>query len=98
MERMGIVRRSDSPWASPLNVVPKANGGWLPCRDYRRLNTVTVDDRYLLPHIQDFNGKLCGMSIFYVVDLVRGFHQIPMALEDVLKTAIITPFGLFEFL
>jgi len=98
MEDPGIIRRSDSPWASPLHVVPKADGGWRPCGDYRRLNTVTEDDRYPLPHIHDFNGKLAGMQVFSVVDLVRGFHQIPMASADVPKTAIITLFGLFEFL
>ena len=98
MEELGIVHRSDSPWASPLHVVPKADGSWRPCGDYRRLNVVTRDDRYPLPHIHDFNGKLAGMKVFSMVDLVRGFHQIPMADQDVPKTAIITPFGLFEFL
>ena len=98
MENLGIIRRSDSPWASPLHVVPKSDGTWRHCGDYRRLNMVTEDDRYPLPHIQDFNGKLAGMRIFSVIDLIRGFHQIPMAPEDVPKTAIFTPFGLFEFL
>ena len=78
MEDLGIIRRSDSPWASPLHVVPKSDGTWRPCGDYRRLNAVTKDDRYPLPHIQDFNGNLVGRSVFSVVDLVRGFHQIPM--------------------
>ena len=59
---------------------------------------MTTDDRYLLPHLQDFNLRLAGKSVFSIVDLVKGFHQIPMSPEDIPKTAIITPFGLFEFL
>ena len=94
MEDLGIIRRSDSP----LHVVPKTDGSWRPCRDYRRLNAATKDDRHPLPHIQDFNGNLIGRTIFSVVDLVQGFHQIPMAIQDVPKTAIITPFSLFKFL
>ena len=76
----------------------KPNGGWRPCSDYRRLNQTTVDDRYPLPHIQDFNSKLAGAKIFSKIDLVRGYHQIPMAADSVPKTAIVTPFGLWEFL
>ena len=98
MERLGMVRRSDSPWASPLHVVPKSDGSWRPCGDYRRLNAITEDDRYPLPHLQDFNARLAGMKVFSVIDLVKGFHQIPMSDSDIPKTAIITPFGLFEFL
>ena len=98
MESLGIVRRSDSPWASPLHVVPKADGSWRPCGDYRRLNAITEDDRYPLPHLQDFNARLAGMQIFSTIDLVKRFHQIPLSAADVPKTAILTPFGLFKFL
>ena len=98
MEELGIIRRSSSAWASPLHVVPKADGSLRPCGDYRRLNQATQDDRYPLPHIHAFNSRLKGAGIFSKIDLQKGYHQIPMAKEDIPKTAIITPFGLFEFL
>ena len=98
MEEMGIMRRSNSPWSSPLHVVPKAGGQWRPCGDYRHLNAATKDDRYPLPHIQDFNNILTGCKIFSKIDLAIGYHQILMASSSVAKTAIITPFGLWEFL
>ena len=98
MEAMGIVRRSKSAWASPLHVVPKANGQWRPCGDYRQLNAMTKDDRYPLPHIQDLNRNLNACTVFSKIDLVRGYHQIPMASNSISKTAIITPFGLWEFI
>ncbi|GFR95847.1 Pol polyprotein [Elysia marginata] len=95
---MGIVRRSKSPWSSPLHIVPKPDGKWRPCGDYRRLNASTEDDRYPLPHIQDFNNHLAGCRVFSKIDLIIGYHQIPMAASSIEKTAVVTPFGLWEFL
>ena len=103
---MGIIRRSSSPWASPLHLVPKPFGGWRPCGDYRRLNAATLPDRYSLLYIQDFAARLDGAKFFSKVDQIRGYHQVPVAEVDICKTAVIgigigshqTPFGLFEFL
>jgi hypothetical protein len=86
LERDGIIRRSESPWASPLHMVRKPDGSWRPCSDYRRLNLVTIPDSYPLPNMMDFAAK---------VDLRKGYHQIPMHARDIAKTAIITPFGLY---
>ena len=97
LEKVGIIRRSDSQWASPLHMVRKYDGSWRPCDDYRRLNLVTRPDRYPLPNLQDFSAKLEGCQFFSVVDLVKGYHQIPVATDNIPKTAIITPFGLFEY-
>lgn len=79
-------------------MVPKPGGLWRPCGDYRQLNASSKDDRYPLPHIQDFTVGLAGCNIFSKIDLVRGYHQIPMAQSSIAKTAVVTPFGLWEFL
>ena len=92
MEDLGIIRRSDLPWSLPLHVVAKPNGGWHPCGDFRWLNTATIDDRYPIPHIGDFNfnSNLAGKTIFSKIDLARGYHQIPMAPDAAKKTAILS--------
>ena len=98
MEKAGIIRRSTSPWSSPLHMVKKKDGSWRPCGDYRRLNNVTIPDRYPLPNIADFSARISGSKFFSKLDLQKGYYQVPMAPDDIKKTAIITPFGMFEFL
>ena len=106
---LGVCRRGKSEWSSPLLVTTKPCcspctcsqefpcGGWRVCGDYRRLNNITPDDRYPVRNLQDFNNELRGKRYFSKVDLLKGYHQIPVAPGDVKKTAVITPFGLFVF-
>lgn len=95
MLEMGICQPSKSSWASPIHVVTKKDGSFRICGDYRRLNSVTVPDRYPIPRIQDFTYQLHNKKIFSKLDLKSAFYWIPM--ENPAKTAVITPFGLFEF-
>ena len=97
MCQAGICRRSNSPWSSGLHMVPKKDGTWRPCGDYRRLNNATVRDSYPLPHLHEFAANIQGSKVFSKVDLVKGYHQILMHAPDIPKTAITMPFGLFEF-
>jgi Reverse transcriptase (RNA-dependent DNA polymerase) len=79
-------------------MVPKKDGSWRPCGDYWRLNLATKPDWYPLPSLADLSNKLHGCKYFSVIDLVKGYHQIPMATADIPKTVITTPFGMFEYL
>lgn len=88
----GIIRPSDSPWSSPIWIVPKkldASGKrkWRIVVDYRKVNEKTVNDRYPIPNITDILDKLGRCQYFSTIDLKSVFHQIQMHPDDICKIA-----------
>lgn len=102
MLKQGIIRHSNSPWSSPVWVVPKktdASGKkkWRLVIDYRKLNEKTIDDRYPVPNISDIFDKLGRCQYFTTLDLTSSFHQIEVEPKDIPKTAFSVEHGHYEF-
>ena len=87
----GWIRPSSSPWATVALVVPKKDGTWRVCIDYRDLNAATKMDAYPLPRIDELLHRLAKARVFSKVDLHSGFHQIPMEKESIPLTAFRVP-------
>ena len=98
MLRMGVIRESNSPYASPLVIVRKKDGSNRICIDYRKLNKVTVFDPEPMVTAGDVFQGLAGDKYFTKIDLSKGYWQVPVAEEDIPKTAFVTPDGTYEFL
>ena len=94
---LGIIEASESPWSSAVVTVKKKTGGCRICIDYRAVNGVTTPDPYQMPFIEDILDTLACAKFMSKLDLNKGFHQIPVRMEDKLKTAFCTPWGKFHF-
>ena len=92
----GIIRESESPFASPLVVVRKNNSVRL-CIDFRKLNSQTIKDAYALPNLEEVFSVMTGSKWFSVLDLKSGYYQIETEEADKQKTAFVCPLGFWEF-
>ena len=92
-----LIEPSCSEWSSPIVLVPKKNGKWRLCIDYRKVNDLTVKDSYSLPYIDEIFDSLDGAQIFTTMDLYSGYHQILMDEESVEITTFTTKFGNYQF-
>lgn len=95
--KKGLIKSSDSAWASPVLFVKKADGSLRLCVDYRALNSKTVRQSYPLPRIDDCLDKLGKAKIFSKLDLLSGFWQVPLEEGSQRKAAFTTKYGQFQF-
>lgn len=82
---------SDSQWVSPLVIVPKNNGKWRVCIDYRELNKATLKYHFPFPFIEQVLDTLAGKKYFSFLDGFSGYNQIHIAPEDQDKTTFTCP-------
>ena len=114
LERVGIITKSMSPWASPIVIVPKKSQPGEPrkkrlCIDFRKINDlqqkVITEGKSKgclslipLPKIDKMYAKLKGAKFFSTIDLRSGYYHIALGKDSRAKTAFVTLFGKYEFL
>ncbi|KAK1662928.1 hypothetical protein QYE76_051087 [Lolium multiflorum] len=90
-------RSTGSPRCRAGLFVDKKDGTIRLCTDYRKLNDVTIKNKYPLPKIEDLFDQLTGASVFSKIDLRTGYHQLKIRASDIPKTAFTTRYGLYEY-
>ena len=97
MQETGVIKPSNSLWASPVVLVRKKDGTHRFCVDYQELNSVTRVDTFPLPRIDDLLDQLGKSAYSSTLDLATGYWQIWVHPNSQEKTAFVTPQGLYEF-
>ena len=97
LQEADIIEPSKSPWSSPLVPIRKPDGSIRLCVDYRKLNLVTISDRFPMPNLLDAVYSLHGKRFFTSLDLVRGYYQMNIDPESREYTAFSTARGHWQF-
>ena len=92
-----FIEPSKSDWSSPCILVPKPDGSFRMCTDYRKLNTVTKTDTFPIPRIDDCIDKIGKAKYVTKIDLLKGFYQVPLTERAKEVSAFVTPRSLYQY-
>ncbi|GFV86059.1 hypothetical protein TNCV_670561 [Trichonephila clavipes] len=92
-----IIEECESPYAAIVVLVPKSNGTVRLCIDYRKLNAITIPDKYPLPLMDVLLHDAKSTAFMSTLDLKSGYHQVEVNPADQDKTAFVCPFGTFRY-
>ena len=92
-----IIEPSSSAWSSPCILVPKPNGSYRFCTDYRKVNSCTKTDSYPIPRVEDCIDHIGKARYVSTFDMLKGYWQIPLTQRAKEISAFVTPQGLFQY-
>ena len=92
-----IIEPSNSEWSSPCILVPKPDGTYRLCTDFRKVNSVTKTDSYPIPRIDDCIDKIGSAKFVSKFDLLKGYWQVPLTERAREVSAFVTPDGLYQY-
>ena len=97
MLKHGIIECSFSAWSSPCILVPKSDGSYRFCTDFRKVNSVTKTDSYPIPRVDDCIDQVGNASFVTKFDLLKGYWQVPLTDRAKEISAFVTPYGFFNY-
>ena len=97
MLQLRVIEESHSAWSSPIVLVPKPDGSFRFCNDFRRLNEVSEFDAYPMPRVDELIERLGPARYLTTHDLTKGYWQVPLSKTVLEKTAFATPGGLYQY-
>ena len=92
-----LIEISNSEWSSPCVLVPKPDGTYRFCTDFRRVNKVTKSDSYPIPRVDDCIDRIGNARYVTKFDLLKSYWQVPLKSRAKEVSAFVTPDGLYQY-
>ena len=97
MLKNDIIEESPSNWSSPCILVPKHDGGFRFCTDFRKVNDKTKSDSFPIPRIADCIDQIGNAKFVSTFDMLKGYWQVPLTQRAREVSAFVTPSGLYQY-